>query len=145
MFRFFALIWDESDPKQAEACDVLSRALRASDDSFRTSFDCHGVRILCSSAGSPTFAVHLLANNGGALLGSAFKRHSDLSDEAPDRQAEFSIAETNELVSSRGRSFLSKYWGDYVALVLVLGVQHGDGDHQPELPVRRRVGANVHG
>jgi asparagine synthase (glutamine-hydrolysing) len=118
MFRFFALIWDKSDPEQAEACDVLSKALRDSDASFHTSLDCHGVRILCSSAGSPTFAVHLLANNGGALLGAAFKRHSDLSDEAPDPQAEFDIPATNELISSRGQSLISQYWGDYVALVL---------------------------
>ena len=118
MFRFFALLWDKSDPKQAEACDVLSKALRAFDDSFHTAFDCHGVRILCSGADTRTFAVHRLANNGGALLGFAFKRHSDSSDETPDPRAEFDIPATNELISSRGRSLISQYWGDYVALVL---------------------------
>src|SRR5690348_4898826 len=104
MFRFFALVWDPSDPRQVEACEVLSKALRARDDSFHTSFDCHGVRILCSSAGSPTFATHLLANNAGAVLGFAFRRHSDPGDDTPDRPAEFAMAESNELVSSRGRA-----------------------------------------
>jgi len=118
MFRFFALSWDDADPKQVEACDVLTKALRASDDSFHTSFDCQGVRILCSRAGSPTFAVHLLKHNGGALLGSVFKRHADCSDEAPDPRAEFDTPATNELISSKGRSLMSQYWGDYVALIV---------------------------
>jgi asparagine synthase (glutamine-hydrolysing) len=117
MFHYVALVWDQSDPQQAEACDVLSKALRASDASFHTAFDCHGVRILCSDANPRAFAVHLLPNNAGALLGFAFKRHSDVSDEAPDAPAEFDIPATNELISSRGRSLISQYWGDYVALL----------------------------
>ena len=33
---------------------------------------------------------------------------------------------------------------DHLAMVLVLDVRHGDGRHQPELPLRRRGGAGVH-
>ncbi len=33
---------------------------------------------------------------------------------------------------------------DHVAMVLVFVVWHGDGDHQPELPLRRRGGPGLH-
>jgi asparagine synthase (glutamine-hydrolysing) len=118
MFHYVALVWDKSDPKQVEASDVLTKALRASDGSFHTAFDHNGVRILCSDVDPRAFAVHLLPNNSGALLGFAFKRHSDLKDESPDTLAEFDIPATHELIASKGRALISKYWGDYVALLI---------------------------
>jgi asparagine synthase (glutamine-hydrolysing) len=117
MFRYVSLMHNPSDRAQSEARDTITRKLQEIAPSFLSVYDSSGLRVLCAEAGTPGLAVHALANNSGILLGSIFKRHSDVNCDSADSPAVFDSAATNEVIASAGRSLVTGYWGDYVAFL----------------------------
>ena len=117
MFRYLALMWNNLDPGPSNASNTLVETLRTTDRTFRLSFEAEGMRILCADESKSGMKAHVLARNHGVVLGTIFKRHVDVNDESRDAPATFDSAETEQLIASRGRRFMSGYWGDYVALL----------------------------
>jgi asparagine synthase (glutamine-hydrolysing) len=118
MFRYIALVKNLSDSIQSDACAIITCKLRETAPEYRTIFDHRELRILCAEDGTPGLKVHRLSNHSGVLLGSAFVRHSDLNNDSAATPATFDPRRTSELISSRGRTLITGYWGDYVAFLL---------------------------
>jgi asparagine synthase (glutamine-hydrolysing) len=117
MFRFIGVIWNPSDPVQSEASNTLTLRLDEFVAGYRPVFSTEGFRVLCAEIGTPGFGVHTLENNSGVLLGSVFRRNSDLTDSSPNSAATFESRDTDRIISSQGRLLISDYWGDYVAFL----------------------------
>ena len=117
MFRYVCLMHNPSDRGQSKTCETITCRLQEIAPSFLSAYDSTGLRVLCAQAGTPGLAVHALANNSGVLLGSVFKRHSDISSDSADSPAVFDSAATREVMASAGRSLVTGYWGDYVAFL----------------------------
>jgi asparagine synthase (glutamine-hydrolysing) len=118
MFRYIALAWNPSDACQIDACEIMTRQLIHLDMDFRVVFDFNGLKVLCADAGSPGLTAQVLKNRSGVLLGSAFRRNSDINDDQAVSVATLSDAETQQIISSQGRALVSGYWGNYVAFLL---------------------------
>jgi asparagine synthase (glutamine-hydrolysing) len=117
MFRFIGMIWNPSDQTESEASDALTQRLHEVLMDYRLVFNADGFRVLCAEIGTPGFGVQILDNNSGVLLGSIFRRSSDLTDSSPNPAATFESRDTDRIISSKGRSLISGYWGDYVAFL----------------------------
>ena len=117
MFRYVSLVHNPYDCGQSEARETITRRLQEIAPTFLSVYDSAGLRVLCAQVGTPGLAAHVLANNSGILLGSVFKRHSDINSDSADSPAVFDSAATREVVASAGRSLVTSYWGDYVAFL----------------------------
>jgi asparagine synthase (glutamine-hydrolysing) len=117
MFRYVSLVHNPADHGQSETIETIIRRLQEIAPSYLSVYDSAGLRILCAEAGTPGLAVHALANNCGVLLGSVFKRHSDINGDSADSPAVFDSSATREVIASAGRSLITGYWGDYVAFL----------------------------
>jgi asparagine synthase (glutamine-hydrolysing) len=117
MFRYISLVHNPSDRGQSEARETITRRLQEIAPSFLSVCECAGLRVLCAQGGTPGLGVHAFANNSGVLLGSVFKRHSDINSDSVDSPSAFDSAATREVITSAGRSLITGHWGDYVAFL----------------------------
>jgi asparagine synthase (glutamine-hydrolysing) len=117
MFRYVSLAHNPSDRGESETRETITHRLQEIAPSFLPVHDSAGLRVLCAQAGTPGLAAHALANNSGVLLGSVFKRHSDIYSDSTDSPAVFDSPATREVIASAGRSLVTGHWGDYVAFL----------------------------
>jgi asparagine synthase (glutamine-hydrolysing) len=124
MFRFVAMMWDEQSPQLTAAASDLEQNLKRSAPGWERVFACSGARVWLADR-SPCFGAHLFCDAAGVVLGEAFANAADLSSGMAAFDAKFNRKETLEALESRGRSLVTKFWGNFVAL-LVKREQDGD-------------------
>jgi asparagine synthase (glutamine-hydrolysing) len=120
MFRYFVLMWDAGSPEKAAAAEALERGLRATSPSWRVEYRGEGMSVLVAGH-STALGTQRLAGGAGVIVGEIFARpnecRNDREWDAPSPHASFGERETNEVLASRGRCLVSRYWGNYVALL----------------------------
>lgn len=118
MFRYVALIWSSADQRQSEAAQLVERRLRALSSQWREVLSHRGVRVFCADVRSGSLEPHVLKDNAGVVLGTLFELNANPADEAPARKAVLDTKQVADIVSSHGRRLVTKYWGNYVAVLL---------------------------
>jgi asparagine synthase (glutamine-hydrolysing) len=115
MYRYVVLIWDRSAPRAEAAATLLSRRLREQSHDYGVALSRPGLFVL-TAGGQGIFDTHHLQHRG-VVLGSIFQRQRDPLDNSPSPPAMFDPQETANVMNSRGRTLISEYWGNYVAVL----------------------------
>ncbi len=113
MFRFLACVWDETNTAAAVAARSIAQRLDERS-TWTVALSAQGLQVHHSA---PTHAsgAHQLDGLCGVVLGTLFSRSpGGASIRAP---AMLTAADTRDIVSSRARSLVRRYWGRYVAFV----------------------------
>jgi asparagine synthase (glutamine-hydrolysing) len=117
VFRYVALIWDAQSPKVSAAASDLEQRLARTTPNWARVFECPGIRVMAADR-SACFRAQLLCDAAGVVLGEVFVRQEGLHRAAVAPDAKFNRMETWEALNTRGRSLVSKFWGNFVALIV---------------------------
>ena len=112
MLRFLGMMWDDADPQQHDASQLIAARLQALSPSWQLKFTAPGMRVFCADGESQ---VQQLPDRAGIIIGSAFARSRDALSTEPDPQMQFDLQQTRAIVQSRGRWLIDNSWGNYVA------------------------------
>ena len=114
MFRYIALVWNDSSEQQSRTAGALDERLR--ERRWTPSFAGAGLKVFCVNA-SATLRVQPLANDAGVVLGAVFERIRDIDDDSPARRAALSAHSCEAILASGGQWLIDNCWGNYVALM----------------------------
>ena len=120
MFRYLALLWNAESARAVATAEILQRRIQALAPSWVMVFRATGVSVLAADR-SRHLSTHTLFSGNGIVLGEIFPRPNPSEEGATTRSAEFDAQETQAVIESRGRALVSRYWGNYVALILDAG------------------------
>jgi asparagine synthase (glutamine-hydrolysing) len=120
MFRYVALIWDAASPPQAEVATRLSARLLSASPDWKQVCRTVGLSVFCidDRVGASTYCP--LANEGGVVVGTLFRRaekHCDISPGATRAISALNAPETYRILATRGQHLITSYWGRYVAFL----------------------------
>jgi asparagine synthase (glutamine-hydrolysing) len=110
------MIWDADNPHQAEAEAIMSQTLHDRSGEYAQVLSRAGLCVFTADNQSSLLS-HPLKRKSGVVLGSIYERHDDLDDDSPSTRPTFNDCQTDEIVASQGRCLVSKYWGNYVAIL----------------------------
>jgi asparagine synthase (glutamine-hydrolysing) len=116
MFRYMAMIWNPDSYDQAHAGTIVSQTLHDRSRQYAQVLSRSGLCVFTADNQS-SLLPHLLRRNSGVVLGSILERHEELEDDSPSTRPIFDDRRTDAIVASRGRCLVSKYWGNYVAIL----------------------------
>lgn len=118
MFRYIALIWNPSRPRQAHTAQTLRRRLlRPAREPWHELPVRDGLRVFQAGARPESLDAQILPFAGGVLLGALFERNRDLLDESPARKWNATAAQSEAIGTTRGRWLIENCWGNYVAVL----------------------------
>jgi asparagine synthase (glutamine-hydrolysing) len=116
LYRYVALVWDRKISLAQEAALLLSLRLREQSNDYIVALSCPGLLVLTADR-KGTLGDHLLQGQPGIVVGSIYHRHKNALDDSPSRVATFDSRKSDEIMRSRGRTFITEYWGNYVAVL----------------------------
>ena len=112
MYRYLAVIWNPAEPPQSSAVRELTARLKAEFAGVNVGA---GLVIGYTSGGTGSFQAYDLNNGAGVVLGRLF--YTDMHEDAVPLAVRFDSTASRELLASRGRNLLERYWGQYVAFI----------------------------
>jgi asparagine synthase (glutamine-hydrolysing) len=115
VYRYFAVVWNPADEPSRLAAQVWTQRFTASSSGWSRVLDCDGVTVWHEERQSGSSRAVPLANSAGVVLGRILSRDIDSPESAA--RVSFDEAESAQVVASRGRRLLERYWGRYVAIV----------------------------
>jgi len=116
MFRYFAIVWSETDPAQCAAAHRIQCSFQ-SHPRWRKSYSAKGVRVYLTDEVHPRVQFSLLEHRRGIVVGTLFRRPQEFDDEPSAPISKLSSTESEQIGESRGRLLIKQYWGNYVAVV----------------------------
>jgi asparagine synthase (glutamine-hydrolysing) len=123
MFRYVVLLWNAESAKAVATAESLQRRIQALSPSWAPVFRAAGLSVLVADR-SRYLSTHTLFGGDGIVLGEIFPWPNPSEDGAAVGSAKFGAQETQAVLESRGRILASRYWGNYVGLIL-------DGERGP--------------
>jgi len=117
MFRYLALVWNDSDGDQARAADIVNLRLNAAGGHWTRAFDRDGLRVFVAEADEQGLGCIPLANQGGVVMGALFERNRDPENDAASPKAQLDEPRSARLIRNGGRPLVEDYWGNYVAFI----------------------------
>jgi asparagine synthase (glutamine-hydrolysing) len=135
MFRYMAFMWNPGSAQVFAEVDHFETCLRAGADGWRVALDKSGTRVMVAEC-SRYLNAHRLSEDLGVVLGGIFARIADVEDDTPADVAKFNDHESWEVLRTQGRSLISRFWGNYVAIVVDAerGARHVLNDPVGTLP-----------
>jgi asparagine synthase (glutamine-hydrolysing) len=115
MFRYLAVVWDQTNPQQQQTAQLLAGRLRQLSPAWRREFAAPGMQVFCAGVRDDALQLHRVGDHSGLVIGTLLARSGDLFSPAPDRQLHFGAMQSHEFVRSRGKWLIDHAWGDYVA------------------------------
>ena len=114
MFRYVALIWDDTQDLQRLAADRLAQGLESAA-SWQCALRITGLRVFVTGAGTGGNGVHELPRGRGVILGRLFRRH----DGGASRIAPGPLPreDADRMLQHEGRALITDWWGRYVAFL----------------------------
>jgi asparagine synthase (glutamine-hydrolysing) len=114
VFRYCAFFWsDDNGPAAALGRQLVDRC-RAQSAAWETAIDEPGMAVLCAGA-TPSQPVRVLKERAGRTLGAVL---GDLFTASPVKRCyQLGTDESERIVRTSGRQLISRYWGNYVALL----------------------------
>jgi len=117
MFRYLALLWNAESANAVATAEILQRRIQALSPRWGMVFRAAGATVLVADR-SPHLSAQALYRGNGIVLGEIYPRLNPSEEGAAVGSAEFGAQETQVVIESRGRILASRYWGNYVALIL---------------------------
>ena len=117
MFRYLGLLWNAEFATASEAAVNLQRRILELSPRWKRVFRGGGVAVLTADC-SRHWCARPLFGNRGVVLGEIFPQLDPSGQGGPVQGAQFAEKDTQALIDSRGRALISRYWGNYVALLL---------------------------
>ena len=117
VFRYVSLIWNERNQQETEAVELICRRLKALSGQWHNAWDYDGLRVFCADIQLGSLEPHTLKKRSGVVLGSLLERNADIANLSPCGVPALDAHESDVIVASRGRSLLTRYWGNYVAFI----------------------------
>lgn len=114
MFRYLALIWDDTRVHQRETVQLLAQAVLHAA-TWKPTLQTCGLRVFTSGGGADGNGTHLLPDERGVVLGNLFRRHE--GGESPVLPGPFPAGEAETILQHRGRALVTDWWGRYVAFL----------------------------
>lgn len=115
MFRYIALIWDNNNTATSEAAQLLEDRLTRSNRGWTTAFRHDGLAVHCQVHAPAADRVYVLEDQRGVVLGCLFD--TGLGHEPPRVLDQLDASRTREIIGSRGRALIMRYFGRYVAFL----------------------------
>lgn len=117
MFRYVSLIWNSESAKVSWEAEDLERRIKARSANWNVVLRCEGLVVLVADC-SRNLDAHVLCADSGVVLGEIFERVNSVDGGVGTGGAKFGPKETRAVVDSEGRLLVSRYWGNFVALVV---------------------------
>jgi asparagine synthase (glutamine-hydrolysing) len=118
VFRYIALIWNPTDPREFETVQLIERRIAERVPTLQQCFQADGLRVLCSEIDRSGLKIYPMTAHSGLVLGRLFRRSSDINDDCPAPEGTFDSTDEDRIIASPGRSRVTQYWGDYVAFLV---------------------------
>jgi asparagine synthase (glutamine-hydrolysing) len=115
VFRYVALIWNDTDPEGRDDARRAAAQLLDGPDEWVADVRLRGLEVYHTGARPQGSRAHLLHAGAGVVLGTLFSQGDGAcSASAP---ATFDAPESDRVLASGGRRLIERYWGRYVAFV----------------------------
>lgn len=112
MFRYVALIWDDTQDLQRLAAGRLAQGLESAA-SWQCALRITGLRVFVTGAGTGGNGVYELPRGQGLILGRLFRRQE--SGESRIAPGPLRREDGDRLLQHEGRALITDWWGRYVA------------------------------
>ena len=114
MYRFFALVWDATNPQSSVLAGQLAQRLHRATPGWDNVFTAPGVSAFQAGAHALRHDAYVLDNGAGVVFGKLFEKRF----EAPaSRSLVLSSAASARIAATGGHYLLDHYWGRYVAII----------------------------
>lgn len=114
MFRYVALIWDDTQARQRLAAGRLAQRLKSAA-SWQCALRTTGLWVFVTGAGTGGNGVYELSRGRGLILGRLFRRHD--SGESSIAPGPMRREDADRIVGHEGRALITDWWGRYVAFL----------------------------
>ena len=114
MFRYIALVWDESIPLHSSAAKRLSDEL-LSLAPWSAALCSAGLRVFTAGLKQGVNGAYPILGDRGVVLGKLFRRQDLMHDAAKD--VSFTEVVAHQILADGGRSLVDGFWGRYVAFM----------------------------
>ncbi len=118
MFRYLALLWNPNDLRELDKIQLIERTIAERVPTLKPCFDGAGVRVFCSHADGTGMKVYLTGGHSGVVLGRLFRRNEEINEDCAAEEGTFGSTDEERLAASKGRSLITDYWGNYVAILI---------------------------
>jgi asparagine synthase (glutamine-hydrolysing) len=115
MYRYFVLTWDSSDGQATAVARRLVGQLHSSSRAWTPVVNGEGLAVFQEGVHPQRNSAHMLGAQTGVVLGTLFSRDSACSF-LPAAVA-LTAQESSAILASGGRHLITKYWGQYVAVI----------------------------
>ncbi len=133
MFRYVAVIWEQTDEAQARAANVISQRLLDVSPDLHVTFDRQGMKVLCAFTQTRrTVGACHLSGTSGVVLGTLFRAPAREDSSGPQLTS-LEEHESRSILRTRGKLLVERYWGRYVAFLY-------DADSAEKVIVRDSMG-----
>lgn len=114
MFRYLALIWDDTLPAPRAAAQYLAHAMQGKP-AWRVVLRASGLWVFTTGGGADGNGVHDLGGGQGVILGRLFRQRNDGPSTALAGALERDEAQA--VLASQGAALMTHWWGRYVAFL----------------------------
>jgi asparagine synthase (glutamine-hydrolysing) len=132
MFRYFAAIWNPDDQNEATRAASLTSRVRALYGETGVALRHDGLAVHWTDARTRATEAKLLEPDHGVILGKVFSQRRDSFDRY--ERASFDHRTTAEILGTRGKFLVERFWGRYVAIIR-------DGTKRTVWVIRDPIGA----
>ena len=117
MYRYISLVWNEHDGRATETAAFLTAHFMGTETDWSEVYAGAGLRVLHTGEEKGRMQAYRLdtreEDSGGVVLGKLFDRPSD--PEAIPGNAELSVGEARQVITTAGSHLVDHYWGSWVA------------------------------
>jgi len=122
LHRYIAFAWNSRAAARVPLFEELARRLKSILPEWQCAFATAGLNVYHIGARAPSSQVYLLDRSAGVVLGTLFER--DMTAAYYRQSVAFSAHQTQEILRTKGRHLVDRYWGRYVALIREEGGVH---------------------
>ena len=117
VLRYLAFIWDDSNADSGTSAARLAQRLSESSSDWQRVVAVSGLTLFVRKSPFDHYAVHLLGESEGAVIGLLFDRRKPLRSSAERLSPFFDEVERRTTLATEGRHLVQRYWGRYVAFL----------------------------
>ncbi len=119
MIRFLAAIWDVNNASAGQSARLVRERFRSTHTAWETVIDQPGLLLIMLVGRGSRAAASKLSGGKGVLIGTVFESPTtQRPTPANGARTEFTDAETQLLLHSKGRRIIDDFWGSYVLFLV---------------------------
>ncbi|MBE0546686.1 MAG: asparagine synthase [Rubrivivax sp.] len=114
MFRYLALVWDDSLPLRRLTAGPLVQHLQAAE-AWQPVLRLPGLQVFITGARAGSNGAYRLSHDDGVILGKLFPRRDRVEGAVP--LTGLKGEDSERILQTQGRALISDWWGRYVAFL----------------------------